>query len=250
MRWRGTVRYTAEEATKVPPTIMNEDENIMTLGQMAEYLKIARRSLLRMAQQGDIPATKIASQWRFMRTLVDDWLLDRMKKIPQTELERLIRSDRMPIPLPRLLPPELVRLDIHGRSKERVLRQLCEPLVKSGLLVDSEAFLAKLIEREEMVSTAIFPGIAIPHARKPEECPIAEPRLVLGISREGVDFDSLDGLPTHALFLVCANQVSVHLKVIAELSLLFRRSTLVESLRQARTAGEALQELFGPGRAD
>ncbi|MBN1837402.1 MAG: PTS sugar transporter subunit IIA [Spirochaetales bacterium] len=225
---------------------MSDDSNIMTLRQMADYLKIARRSLLKMAQRGDIPATKVASQWRFMRTVVDDWLISQMKTLPQPELERLIRSDRLPIPLPRLLPAELVRLDIRGRSKEHILHQLCEPLVAAGLLRDPGRLVEMLVEREEMVSTAIFPGIAIPHPRRPEECPVPEPRLVLGISRDGVDFDSLDGKPTYVLFLVCANQVSVHLKLIAELTLLFRQGELVTALRGARTAAEALQTLFDP----
>jgi excisionase family DNA binding protein len=227
---------------------MNGNGNIMTLGEMAEYLKIARKSLLRMAQQGDIPATKVASQWRFMRGVIDDWLIARMKTLPEAELELLIRSDKLPIPLPRLLPPELVRLDIRGSSKLKVLGQLCEPLVATGLLADPEALLAKLTEREEMVSTAIFPGIAIPHARKPEDCPVPEPRLVLGICPEGVDFDSLDGRPTYVLFLVCANQVAVHLKVIAELALLFRRAHLVEALRQVRSPAQALEVLFASKR--
>ena len=45
---------------------MDEDKKIMTLAEMADYLKVARRSLLKMAERGDIPATKVASQWRFM----------------------------------------------------------------------------------------------------------------------------------------------------------------------------------------
>ena len=104
--------------------------------------------------------------------------------------------------------------------------------------------LEKLLEREEMVSTAIFPGIAIPHPRKPDECPVAEPRIVLGISSAGVDFDSLDGQPTYALFLIFANRVEVHLKVLAELTMLFRQSGLVGGLREARSGAEALDLLF------
>jgi PTS system nitrogen regulatory IIA component len=223
---------------------MIENENIMTLGEMAEYLKIARRSLLKMAQNGDIPATKVASQWRFMRTVVDDWLIGRMKALPEPELERLVRSDRFTIPLRSLLRPELVRLDIRGNSKEKILRELCRPLSDAGLLSDPKALLDKLMEREEMVSTAIFPGIAIPHPRRPEDCGLSEPRIVLGVSPGGVDFDSLDGRPTFALFLVCANQTSVHLKVIAELTLLFRRPGLVQSLRRAASPEQAMERLF------
>jgi PTS system fructose-specific IIC component len=223
---------------------MEDGDNIMTLEEMAEYLKIARKRLLKMARAGDIPATKIASQWRFMRTVVDDWLIGRMKSLPQPELERLARADRLTIPLRSLMRPELVRTGITGNTKEKVLRQLCRPLVDAGLIEEDGPLLEKLLEREEMVSTAIFPGIAIPHPRRPDECPVAEPRIVLGISSAGVDFDSLDGQPTYALFLICANRVQVHLKVLAELTMLFRQSGLVAGLREARSGAEALDLLF------
>jgi len=95
-----------------------------------------------------------------------------------------------------------------------------------------------------MVSTAIFPAIALPHFRKPEECPLPEPRIVLGICRQGTDFDSLDGRPTHVFFLICAGNVVVHLKIIAELALLFRRGSLVEELLAASDPVSALQVLF------
>jgi excisionase family DNA binding protein len=226
---------------------MFEDANIMTLGEMAEYLKIAKRSLLRMAQHGDIPATKVASQWRFMRSVVDDWLIGRMKALPDQELESLIRSEKLPLPLPALIRPELVHLGVAGSDKEQVLGQLTGVLGRAGLVQDGRSFLERLLEREEMVSTAIFPGIAIPHFRKPEECPVREPRVVLGVAPQGVDFDSLDGGPTYALFLICANQVVVHLKIIAELALLFRRPNLVADLRAARDAAAALKVLFPGG---
>jgi PTS system nitrogen regulatory IIA component len=220
---------------------MYDNAKIMTLSEMAEYLKIAKRSLLRMAQRGDIPATKVASQWRFMRSVVDDWLISRMKAMPDHELEELVESEEFPLPLAALFRPELVRLDIRDGTKERV---------QARLVADSRYLLEKLIEREEMVSTAIFPGIAIPHVRKPEECPVAETRVVLGVSRQGVDFDSLDGRPTRALFLICADQVIVHLKIIAELALLFRRPRLLQELVAAQNPREALKVLFAGGGSD
>ena len=223
---------------------MLEDDNIMTLSEMADYLKIAKRSLLRMAQNGDIPGTKIASQWRFMRSVVDDWMISRMKNLPSNELEKLIQSEKVPLPLYRLLPEELVSLGIRPGAKKQVLGELIDLVAAAGLLADRGAFLQKLLDREEMVSTAIFPGIALPHFRKPEECPLAEPRVALGVCREGTEFDSLDGKPTHVFFLICAGSVVVHLKIIAELTLLFRRSTLVEELLAARDPRAALEILF------
>lgn len=220
--------------------------NIMTLAEMADYLKIAKRSLLRMAQRGDIPATKVASQWRFMRSVVDDWLIGRMKALPDQELEALIRSEKLPLPLPALIRPELVRLQMRGAGKAAVMGELADIVLGAGLIREKPPFLERLLEREEMVSTAIFPGIAIPHFRKPEECPVLEPRVALGVFPDGVEFNSLDGNPTYAFFLICTNQVVVHLKVIAELALLFRRPNLVAQLRKARQASEALDILFPP----
>jgi excisionase family DNA binding protein len=224
---------------------MYENTKIMTLSEMSDYLKIAKRSLLRMARRGDIPATKVASQWRFMRSVVDDWLISRMKALPDRELETLIESDKLPLPLSAVLRPELVRLDIEDTGKEAVLELLTELLVREKLLdEDATSFRKKLSEREEMVSTAIFPGIAIPHFRKPEECPIPEPRIVVGISRTGVDFNSLDGQPTYLFFLICANQVILHLKIIAELALIFRRPNLVEKLKNSRDPRQVLEVLL------
>jgi PTS system nitrogen regulatory IIA component len=219
---------------------MYDDKKIMTLAEMADYLKVARRSLLRMAQRGDIPATKVASQWRFMRSLVDDWLIARMKALPDRELENLIESEKLPVPLSALLRPELVRLDIEDVGVRRVLELLTDLLVRQNLLEEPKDFVEKLVEREDMVSTAIFPGIAVPHARKPEECPVREARIVVGVSRNGVDFNSLDGQSTYLFCLICADQVLLHLKIIAELALVFRRPDLIRKIKTAADPDEVL----------
>ena len=224
---------------------MHDDRKIMTLAEMADYLKVAKRSLLKMVERGDIPATKVASQWRFMRSVVDDWLITKMKILPDRELENLIDSEKLPVPLSALLRPELVRLDIEDLGVKRILESLTELLVRQNLLDSAKDFVDKLVEREEMVSTAIFPGIAIPHARKPEECPVSEPRIVIGVSRHGADFNSLDGQPTYLFCLICANKVLLHLKIIAELALVFRRTNLIEKIRTAADADTLLEILLG-----
>ena len=223
---------------------MYHNKKIMTLAEMADYLKVAKRALTKMAERGDIPATKVVSQWRFMRSVVDDWLITRMKTLPDRELENLIDSEKLPVPLSALLRPELIRLDIEDVGVERILQLLADLLVRQNLLNSSRDFVDKLVEREEMVSTAIFPGIAIPHARKPEECPVSDPRLVIGVSPGGADFNSLDGQSTHLFCLICANQVILHLKIIAELALVFRRPDLIEKVTHA-TNPEQVLEILG-----
>jgi excisionase family DNA binding protein len=230
---------------------MYDEQKFMTLAEMADYLKVAKRSLLRMAERGDIPATKVASQWQFMRSLVDDWLITQMKTLSDRELKNLIESEHLPVPFSALLRPELVRLDIEDSGVRRILEQLVEPLSREKLLEDPQGFVEMLVEREEMVSTAIFPGIAVPHSRKPEECPVKVPRIVVGVSRSGADFNSLDGEPTHLFCLICANQVLLHLKIIAELALMFRQTDLIEAIKNSREPGQVIQILLRPpGIAD
>ena len=223
---------------------MDKDKKIMTLAEMADYLKVARRSLVKMAEKGDIPATKVASQWRFMRTVVDDWLIAKMKTLPDRELEKLIDSEKLPVPLSAVLRPQLVRLDIEDVGVKKILEMLTDPLIRQNLLASREEFVDRLLDREEMVSTAIFPGIAIPHARKPEECPVSDPRIVIGVSRGGVDFNSLDGKSTFLFCLICANQVLLHLKIIAELALVFRQPDLIQRLRSAEDPNRVLDILL------
>jgi PTS system nitrogen regulatory IIA component len=224
---------------------MYDDKKTMTLAEMADYLNVARRSLVKMAERGDIPATKVASQWRFMRSVVDDWLITKMKTLPDRELEKLIESEKLPVPLSALLRPALVRLDIADVGVKKILEMLTDLLIRQNLLASSKEFVDRLVDREEMVSTAIFPGIAIPHIRKPEDCPVSEPRIVIGVSRDGVDFNSLDGKPTFLFCLICANQVLLHLKIIAELALVFRRPNLIENLRAASDPRRILEILIG-----
>jgi excisionase family DNA binding protein len=225
---------------------MYEEKKFMSLSEMADYLKVAKRSLLRMAERGDIPATKVSSQWQFMRSVVDDWLITQMKTLSDRELKDLIESEHLPVPFSALLRPELVRLDLEDRGVRRILEQLTEPLVRENLLEDQQGFVEMLAEREEMVSTAIFPGIAVPHGRKPEECPVKVPRIVVGVSRSGVDFNSLDGQPTHLFCLICANQVLLHLKILAELALMFRRPDLLERVKNAENPGQVIRILLQP----
>ena len=179
-----------------------------------------------------------------MRSVVDDWLITKMKTLPDRELEKLIDSEKLPVPLSALLRPELVRLDIEDVGVKRILEMLTDLLIRQNLLASSKDFVDRLVDREEMVSTAIFPGIAIPHVRKPEECPVNEPRIVIGVSRDGVDFNSLDGKSTFLVCLICANQVLLHLKIIAELALVFRQPNLIEKLRTAADPDRILDILL------
>lgn len=230
-------------------TQQNRDEEILTLQEMASYLKIAERSVLRMAQSGEIPGTKVASQWRFMRSVVDDWLINRMREVPPDSLVRLIESGEITMPLSRLASPDLMNLEIRPGPKREVLDQLIAPLDRRGLLPDRPGFLSRLLAREDLVSTGLERGLAIPHLRDPEECPFREPRLAIGVCRPGTEFDSLDGEPTRLFLLACAPSLQAHLKIMARIALLMRIPQIVDRLTAAGDPVQVLRLLLEAERS-
>jgi PTS system nitrogen regulatory IIA component len=116
-----------------------------------------------------------------------------------------------------ILVREACLVDLKARTKKEVLRELSEALAKSVDDLDTTELLDLLLEREKLGTTAMGDGIAIPHAR------IESLNRLLanfGRSRQGVDFDSIDGKLTHLFFLLVApgREGSAHLLTLARLS--------------------------------
>ena len=210
-------------------------KEVMTLEELAEYLQVSQKSVLRMAQTGKIPAAKVASQWRFMRSVVDDWLMAQME-IPSVR-SASSKRDLPKLPsFPELMPPTMMNLDIVPDTKEKVMRQLIEPLRKNRIIRQTKRFMDSLLERDQLVSTAIGHGIAIPHPRRPLPGLFKEPAVALGICREGADFEALDHQRTYIFFLLCAPGDDVQLRLLSRVIQLGRHMVAMEHLRRATTA--------------
>jgi PTS system nitrogen regulatory IIA component len=133
------------------------------------------------------------------------------------------------------LSPDAISPALAGASKAAVLSEMAAFIAARQTppdSIDAPALLRVLEEREQLASTAIGDGIAIPHGKLDS---IDRLLGVLGRSVPGLAFDSIDGKPTHIVFLLVApsNSAGIHLKALARLSRLFRdggfRQRLIES---------------------
>lgn len=122
--------------------------------------------------------------------------------------------------------------DIKSSKKEEVIRELADLLINSGDVQkkDRAKIIEALMSREALGSTAIGQGVAIPHAKS--DC-VAKLVAAFGLSKRGVDFDSLDGEPAYIFFLLLAPQDSAgpHLKALARISRLLKDKYFRDSLR-------------------
>jgi fructose-specific phosphotransferase system IIA component len=132
------------------------------------------------------------------------------------------------------LSKKAILTDIKSTKKEEVMRELVEALINAGEI--EKRYRNKLVDalmaRESLGSTAIGQGVAIPHAKS--DC-VDKLVAAFGISKRGVDFDSLDGEPAYIFFLLVAPQDSAgpHLKALARISRLLKDKYFRDSLRAA-----------------
>lgn len=131
-----------------------------------------------------------------------------------------------------LLEPAAIVTDLKGTGKKDVLAELTEALLKTEPKLTRDEVLKVLMERERLGSTGIGDGVAIPHGKLKN---IDRLLISFGLSRNGVDFDSMDSKPAHLFFLLVAPEesVGIHLKTLARISKLLKSTAVRERLQSA-----------------
>ncbi len=115
------------------------------------------------------------------------------------------------------LDKESIELNIKSKSKKEVIEELVEMLSAKGLIADKKVTIESLMEREELGSTGVGQGIAIPHSKTKG---VKELVAAFGVSKEGVNFEALDGEPVNIFFLLLAPEgaAGLMLKALARVS--------------------------------
>ena len=136
----------------------------------------------------------------------------------------------------KYLRPSLISLKLEAGDKRSVIGSLLNVLVEKGGLPKEkgEEVLEALIERESLTSTGLGYGVALPHVKTNT---VDKIQIVFGRSTKGIDFEALDGNPTHFFFLVLApaKDIEEYLKVLSSISLLMKDENNRRSLIQAKT---------------
>lgn len=137
-----------------------------------------------------------------------------------------------------------IKADLTAEDKPEVIREMVQSLAQAGAIApgDVESIVAAILKREELGSTGIGRGVAVPHTKHP-----GVERLVgtVGVSVEGVDFNSLDGDKVHLLFLLISppDRPGDHLRALENISRQLRDETFCRFLKQARTPQDIQQLL-------
>jgi PTS system nitrogen regulatory IIA component len=138
-----------------------------------------------------------------------------------------------------ILSKDCIIPELRSRTKKEVLEELTGALLNCKANLNKEALVEVLLERERLGSTGIGDGIAIPHGKVQD---LDELILSFGRSTQGIEFDSMDGRPTHLFFLLIApeNSAGIHLRALAKISRLLKSAHFRQRLLEAET----VEELF------
>ena len=137
-----------------------------------------------------------------------------------------------------------VVLELKATTKEEVLKEMTDLLYQDGVLENKEEFLNEIKKREEVSSTGFGNGVAIPHAKTKS---VVKPRVAVGISKKGFEFDSADGLPVHLIFMIAAGEGDndLHLRTLSSLAQNLMEDDYVNAILQSKNEKEVVRLLNG-----
>lgn len=216
-----------------------EDRMLLTVRDVVRMLGVSEDELFRMVEEAEIPASRIHGQYRFNRDEVLEWATARRMTV-QSAPPAEGRGG-----LPRLddaLRAGGVYPGVGGADKRAVLTAAMgairlPPKVDRGFLTQM------LLAREEMASTGIGDGIAIPHVRNPVILPMPESMVALCYLETPVEFGALDGKPVHSMFLIFTTSTRGHLHILSRLMFALRDEGFSAGIRQRAGLDRMASEL-------
>ena len=141
--------------------------------------------------------------------------------------------------LSELLSEDRIKVPLGGQSKDDLLRELVDLVAPTAEPAAKDAILAAVREREQLLSTGIGAGVAIPHGKTPV---VDQLLMAAGVAARPLDFDALDGQPVELFFLLVGPESAsgAHIKALSRISRLLRREQLRNSLRAVKSRREFL----------
>lgn len=224
----------------------------MTVRQLAAYLTVNERTVLKLVGEGVLPGVKVGNQWRFRKAMVDTWLDDQMLGVAPRYLVPASANDspRQLLALSSCFQPDHILAELAAKTKTGVIEELAALAHHLGLVRDKTWFVGALIERENIMPSAAGNGMAFMHTLRRNPNQVVQPFMLLGRSQAGVDFDALDGNLTHLFFVLGLKYDELYLPWLHKLSQMVSEAVLLAPDAAAifRVLSEAERKLEPEGR--
>jgi PTS system nitrogen regulatory IIA component len=195
---------------------------IMTIEEVAEYLRVSERTVYDWAQKGDLPGGKLGTTWRFKREDVENWVNTRLSKKSAPTISTTGDSGTAMLSAERILI-------LDESDKKTVLTRLVDLLATSPLVKNRDELLNGIFAREELMSTGIGFGVGVPHVRIDS---VSDLVMAVAVSRKPIaSYASLDNQPVQIVCMLAARS-DQHAKYIRTLSAVSSRLKDADTRKQ------------------
>ena len=183
-------------------------DDILTIEEVAKYLRVSERTVYDWAQKGEIPSGKIGTVWRFKRSEIEKWVNERLSSNSKPE------EPATPVRVRNILSPDRI-VFINHATKHDALVELATNLATAPQIKNEKELVDGILQREELMSTAVGRGIAIPHVRLSS---VTDLVMSVGICKSDIiDFQPVDDVPVRLLIMIAAahNQHTYYLQTLS-----------------------------------
>ena len=144
---------------------------------------------------------------------------------------------------------DCINIDLKGQTKSEIIDEMVDILYNNGKLNDREEYKKEILKRESQSSTGMEEGIAIPHGKTNA---VKIPTVAIGISKKGVDYESLDGEPSHLFFMIAApeNSNDSHIELLSKITTMLLEDDVREALLNVKSKEEVLDILMKNAEKD
>ncbi len=214
----------------------------LDVNDVAKFFNVSQRTVYRWIDQKIIPAYRINDQYRFNRYELIEWANAKKISVSNEIFGDTADTEVAEDSIAASIKAGGIYFRIEGGDKNTVLKNVVE-LMKLPDEIDRKFLLEVLVAREQMASTGVGDGIAIPHARNPVVLNILSPIITLCFLEKPLDFGSIDGIPVFCLFTLLSPSPRVHLKLISRLAFILRDPKMTAYLRNSGSREDILLQI-------
>jgi nitrogen PTS system EIIA component len=214
------------------------------LKEVAQLLAVSEKTIYRWIAKNEIPAYKIGESYRFNRVELLEWATAKKIKVSYEIFNEPFETDDAMPSLSESLNAGGIHYRIPGVDRESVLKSIVN-IMHLPDDVDKEFLIGALLARENLGTTAIGDGIAIPHVRNPIIFHVNKPILALCFLEQAIDFDALDGKAVDTVFTIITHTVRSHLHILSRLGYALQQPAIRGVLNGASSRQKIIDTLAG-----
>jgi len=199
----------------------------LKMKDIIDLLEVPEKTIIQWINDKKMPSYKIKNQYFFNKAEVNECILKNNIAVSEKILDLALTN--RPVSLIDLIKKGDVHYGIIGSTVREVIDDVVRtiPIPKSA---DIDTVRASLLQREEMMTTAVGKGIALPHPRNPIISDIDEESVSICFLKNPIDYGALDGEPVKVLFIIISSNAKRHLEILSKISFLCKQEDFLKTL--------------------